>query len=354
MFEMIAYNLFIPLFNMEVDENLLGKEFINNFVILPSSDILYELEKFIFANDSFTMTFIKDITQNGPNKWLMHPYAKYVLFKTITLTDDDDDTILEIKAHYKKVVDKILLSLRLVSNGYCQINNLYLLANGHSIITTMQSSSQVKNITISHRSFQGSLLVENLYHLTENIFIDAQKEFDIIDRLDKKTTSIPITYFHKCYNAQTPSDKILNLAIVFESTMLAGKNQELNYRLFLRTSAFLEQNVKKLLETFYTLRSEIVHNGTVPDFNCKKGKKDIYDTLVKITGTERKDCTELIFYFIKDHIEPIVRKILKKSFNIFATSKNIKTYENLNVQLEKFIIEKISTGFNIDECLNPL
>ena len=80
---MHSYHLFIPLFNIEVDENLLGKEFINNFVILPSSDILYELEKFIFANDSFTMTFIKDITQNGPNKWLMHPYAKYVLFKTI-------------------------------------------------------------------------------------------------------------------------------------------------------------------------------------------------------------------------------------------------------------------------------
>lgn len=41
---MHSYHLFIPLFNMEVDENLLGKEFINNFVILPSSDILYELK----------------------------------------------------------------------------------------------------------------------------------------------------------------------------------------------------------------------------------------------------------------------------------------------------------------------
>lgn len=80
----------------------------------------------------------------------------------------------------------------------------------------------------------------------------------------------------------------------------------------------------------------------------KKVKKDIYDTLVKITGLERKDCTELIFYFIKDHIEPIVRKILKKSFNILATNKKIKTYEDLNVYIEKFIIEKISEGFNVD------
>lgn len=58
--------------------------------------------------------------------------------------------------------------------------------------------------------------------------------------------------------------------------------------------------------------------------------------------------TELIFYFIKDHIEPIVRKILKKSFTIFATNKKIKTYENLNAYIEKFIIEKISEGFNVD------
>ena len=70
--------------------------------------------------------------------------------------------------------------------------------------------------------------------------------------------------------------------------------------------------------------------------------------MVKITGLERNDCTELNFYFIKDHIEPIVRKILKKSFNIFATNKKIKTYEDLNAYIEKFIIEKISEGFNVD------
>lgn len=346
---MIPYNIFIPLFNIEVDENLLGKEFINNFVILSSNDILYEQENFIFAKDSFTMSFIRDITENGPNKWLMHPYAKYVLYKTIILPNDDKKTILEIKAHYKKIIDKILLSLRLVSNGYCQINNLYMLADGHSIITAMQSSSQIENIIISHHSYKGSLLVENLYNLTDKVFMDVQKEFDIVDKLDKKVTSIPITYFHKCYNSQTPSDKILNLAIILESTMLAGKNQELNYRLFLRTSAFLEQNVKKLLETFYTLRSEIVHNGTVPDFTCKKEKKDIYNTLAKITGIEKKDCTELIFYFIKDYIEPIVREILKKSFVIFTNNGKIKTYEELNTSIENFILDKISSGFDISE-----
>lgn len=345
---MIKYNLLIPLFNIEVDKNLLGKEFINNLVILPSNNILYETEKYVFANDSFTMTFIKDITQNGPNKWLMHPYAKYVLFKRVILPDNESKTVKGAKNFYKKELDGIMLALRLVSNGFCQINNLYMLTFGESIITNLQAGSQIENITINHESAQGKILVENLYHLNENNFVNTQKMFETINKLDSQTISIPVSYFHKCYDSRTPADRILNLAIVLESTMLAGKNQELNYRLFLRTSAFLEQNVKKLLETFYTLRSEIVHNGTVPDFTCKKGKKDIYDTLVKITGIERKDCTELIFYFIKDHIEPIVRKILKKSFNIFATNKKIKTYEDLNTDIEKFILEKISSGYDIE------
>lgn len=122
---MIKYNLLIPLFNIEVDKNLLGKEFINNFVILPSNNILYETEKYVFANDSFTMTFIKDITQNGPNKWLMHPYAKYVLFKRVILPDNESKTVKGAKNFYKKELDGIMLALRLVSNGFCQINNLY-------------------------------------------------------------------------------------------------------------------------------------------------------------------------------------------------------------------------------------
>ena len=345
---MAFFNLFIPLFNIEVDENLLGKEFINKFVILSSEEILLKPNKYVFDNFSFTKSFIKDITKNGPNKWLLHPYAKYVLFKTIILPDDKDKTVLQARDHYKEEVDKIMLSLRLVSNGFCQINNLYMLAPGHSIATSLESASQVENITINHTSKQGRILVENLYNLTKTIFEEAQNEFKKLDKFKNSSTIVPISFFHRCYNSETPSDRILNLAIVLESTMLAGRNQELNYRLFLRTSAFLGRDVKKLLEIFYTLRSEVVHNGTGPDFiKKKKSKKDIYDEIAQITGIERKDCTELIFYFIKDHIESIVREILKKSIEIFINNKDIKTYENINTEIEKFILKQITTGFEI-------
>ena len=89
------FNIFIPLFNIEVDETLLRKEFLCGYKILKSDDILYNIEQFVFAMEPFTNSFIRDITQNGANKILMHPYAKYVLFKQITIPDNDTELYKE-------------------------------------------------------------------------------------------------------------------------------------------------------------------------------------------------------------------------------------------------------------------
>lgn len=82
-------NIFVPLFNIEVDETLCGKEFLCDYKILKSNDILYNIEQFVFAMEPFTNSFIRDITQNGVNKILMHPYAKYILLKQIVIPDND-------------------------------------------------------------------------------------------------------------------------------------------------------------------------------------------------------------------------------------------------------------------------
>lgn len=96
------FNIFIPLFNIEVDETLLRKEFLCGYKILKSDDILYNIEQFVFAMEPFTNSFIRDITQNGANKILMHPYAKYVLFKQITIPDNDTELYKEKEKRKKK------------------------------------------------------------------------------------------------------------------------------------------------------------------------------------------------------------------------------------------------------------
>lgn len=342
------FNIFIPLFNIEVDETLLRKEFLCGYKILKSDDILYNIEQFVFAMEPFTNSFIRDITQNGANKILMHPYAKYVLFKQITIPDNDTELYKE-KEKIKNEIDDIILAFRLASDGYIQVNNCYFITNGHSAFTMMKSSSQIENICISHRSRQNNLLVENLYNLNRSVFMNIQKQFEIVKKVKNKSTYIAMDYLHKCYNTNTPYDRIINLAIILESTMLAGRNEELNYRLFLRTSALLGRDVKELLETFYIIRSDIVHNGVIQEKSSKKkNKKDIYDKISKITKMEREDKTELVFYFIKDYIEPLIREILSKAYKIFVDNSSITNYEELNCQIEKFIMQKIICGFEIE------
>ena len=127
--------------------------------------------------------------------------------------------------------------------------------------------------------------------------------------------------------------------------MLTGRNEELNYRLFLRTSALLGKDLKELLEAFYSIQSDIVHNGVIQEKSSKKkNKKDIYDKISKIVNIERKDRTELIFYFVKD-IGTLIREILRKTFAIFANNTSITTYEEINSDIEKYIMKKITSGY---------
>ena len=52
-----------------------------------------------------------------------------------------------------------------------------------------------------------------------------------------------------------------------------------------------------------------------------------------VLHAERKDKTELIFYFVKDQIEPLIREILRKTNSIFIENSSINTYEELNSKL---------------------
>lgn len=339
------FNIFIPLFNIEIDEQLLEQEIACEYKIIRSNDILYNIEQYVFANEPFSRNFVRDITQNGVNKTLMHPYAKYVLYKQITIPNNDTE-LYKVKENIKDEIDNVILAFRLVSDGYIQVNNCYFIANGHSAFTQMKSSSQIENICILHRTRQNRLLGENLYNLNANIFESIKEQFEIIKKIKNKSTNIAMEYLHKSYNTNNPCDRIINLAIILESTMLAGRNEELNYRLFLRTSALLGKDLKELLEAFYSIRSDIVHNGVIQEKSSKKkNKKDIYDKISKIVNIERKNRTELIFYFVKDYIEPLIREILRKTFAIFANNTSITTYEEINSDIEKYIIKKITSGY---------
>jgi hypothetical protein len=129
-------------------------------------------------------------------------------------------------------------------------------------------------------------------------------------------------------------DRIIKLAIALESSVLAGIDKELTYRLKIRASAFIKQNCYKVLDIFYQLRSSIVHDGEIGSEELKNIKKIIND----------KQCSDskALFVFLSDYIEPIVRNILYKSFEIFAENKEIKNYKDLFSSVDGEILKKIT------------
>ena len=136
------------------------------------------------------------------------------------------------------------------------------------------------------------------------------------------------------YNTTSTYDRIVKLAIVLESSVLAGLEQELNYRLKLRASAFLKHDYRKMLDILYQLRSGIVHNGYI--------KKDCFDTLKKFL--KDKDCsdTKALFVFIKDYIEPLVREILHKAFEEFARNEKVNNFNQLFSNIDNKIFEHLT------------
>ena len=149
-----------------------------------------------------------------------------------------------------------------------------------------------------------------------------------------KDILIPINYFMQYYRTNSMYDRIIKLAIVLESSVLAGIKGELNYRLKIRASAFLKRDCKKILDMFYKLRSSIVHNGTI-DIKC-------FDDIRKIINDEQCSNSKALFVFVSDYIEHLVRDILYKSFEIFAEDETIKNYNQLFLSVDNEILEKIT------------
>lgn len=344
----MTYRIFIPLYNIEVANELLGVKLFDNYTIIKSSDFECKYGKDIYRGERFTEQLLQDITERHPYKSIFYPTAKYILCSMFE-QEDNDKLYQENIIKSKKEVSNILLAMRLIDKGFCQINNGYYLANGHASCLQYKCSSQLPNIECSHHTYMGSLIVEEEYNLTQELMLRLFDTYKMLEKLPQKDFIVPITYFHKYYDSYTPYDRILQLAIILESTLLAGRTEELNYRLGLRTSALLGKDYTDILKLFYSIRSHIVHNGYI---GKNKGYKDIIKKLKNLVNIQKDDETELLYYFVTEHIEPIIRKLLYKSFECFCFGK-IDSYDALAKALDDFINRQITKdNFDPPELCN--
>lgn len=340
----LKYHVFVPLYNIEVADNLINTTIFDNYKIIKSENLELEYGQYLYKEDYFARQLFQDISERHPDKLIFYPHAKYVLYTEFVIEDNNEIYAKQVH-EIRKNVCNIILALRLISKGRCQIYNGYYFAEGHSACSQFRVSTQLLNMERSHRTNKNALVVEEIYKLTPEKMEQATNLFKILQALPKDSCTVPVVYFNKYYDSLLPHERIIQLAIFLESTLLAGQTDELNYRLYLRASAFLGKDVSKILKLFYAVRSQIVHNGHIMK---NKDGKDIIKRLKKLINSDREDETELLFYFVNDYVEPIIRELFHKSI-LLMNSGAINNFEDLTQKLDTFIIKQITKeSFEVD------
>ncbi len=332
----IKHAVFVPVYNISVSCDIVNTAVFDDYTFVRSNRILDRYGSYILSHDHFARQFLQDIADWHPEKSIFFPCANLVLVKEVENIDTDEDNRKTAIA-IKKEINNIMLALRLSNKGLCQINNGYMLSCDHSSCQQFGASSKLENIVAIHQTVTGGWVRENDYELNKEVLSNAISTYNMLKTMKAKVF-VPTTYFNKYYDSLTPYERIIQTAIIFESSILAGYTDELNYRMMLRTSAILGRNVEDLLKLFYSIRSHIIHNGNI---GKNKDYKDILKKLKKFTGIESKDETELLFYFVKDHIEPILREVLYKSFKILAETE-LNDFEALTKELDNFILKQVT------------
>lgn len=329
---MKAY-VILPIYNIEASQDVIDKEIIDGYRIISNELFFEKYEKQITYNHNtyFTNALKEDIQIPYAGMLMTRPLAKYMILKEYEI---ENDYSKEFSQHFRNVegglLNNLILSLRLAQKGRCQVNRCYLFSKNTQGNIAIDFSTNLENMYgwISTREN----LYEDTYEFTANT-IQKLKNTCLIIRPYSNNALVPIGYFMQYYNTTSTYDRIIKLAIVLESSVLAGLEQELSYRLKIRICAFLKQDYKKMIDIFYKLRSSIVHNGFID--------KDSFKILRNFLNDKECSETKAVFTFINNYIEPLVREILYKSFEIFSNNDKIQTYNDLFTNVDNEIIEKI-------------
>ena len=330
------YYIIIPIFEATIEENFFNKEITNGYSFISSEEfhkkytnILYDVNN-LLEND-IKIPVVGDL--------ITRPIARFLLIKEIQLDDRNDaqskinnDITLKREFDY---INIIIEALHLLQYGAIYINNVYVLSNNTSenyIINSSTSLYEIKNhyfIDANHSYFIPQ------YNITPDIVSNLEKVITQLQTVGNKYT-IPLFYFNKYFSSYDLIAKLINLSIVWESSILVNQKNELRYTLAIRSSYLLNKDLSDILKLAYDTRSEIVHNGDISKSTLNKIKK-----LLTIKEDIDIDIDfGILFNFLNEYLEPITRKIL----NVIL----LKLYENpeLNInQITKNLDRNIAKSF---------
>lgn len=327
----------LPIYNIEVDKDVIDIEIISGYKLITNRTFFDVYKKEIIFNENTDVyrSLYEDILIPQAGMPFTRTRAEYILIKEFEVEkeyDFDNKLFNDFINEEKAKLNHLILLFRVIQKGRCQVNSFYILTRFSHAKGEIDFSTNVEEIGCLVSSTD-EIIHENKYIISIET-IKKLNQASLIIRNFSKENSIPIAYFMQYYSSVRTYDKIIKLAIVLESSVLAGIKGELNYRLKIRASAFLKRDCKKILDIFYKLRSSIVHNGTI----------DIkyFDDIRKLINDDQCSDSKALFTFISDYIETLARDILYKSFEIFAKDEKIKSYNQLFSFVDDEILEKIT------------
>ena len=317
---MKAY-IVLPIYNVLVDSAVLNKELIDGYKIISNTIFFEEYKSKVITNEHTALVrwLEEDIEIPVVGMMVTRPLAKYLIIKEYEIENDYNNKVLaDFQNLERGLLNHLLLALRLTQKGRCQVNRCYHFTSNSQGTISLDFSTNLE--CMYSWLFTEETLYEDMYEFTSET-IQKLKETCRIVRPYSNEAIVPIVYFMQYYNTTSTYDRIIKLAIVLESSILAGLESELNYRLKLRTSAFLKKDCRKILDILYQLRSCIVHNGYI--------NKKCFNELKKFLNDMDCSDTKALFVFINDYIEPLVREILYKAFEEFSRNDQIDNFNQL-------------------------
>lgn len=329
----IGTYIFVPLYNVCIDPNILGKDF-HTFDIISTTQFFNEYSsKFQQYGFHYQTLQLEWNLQQHLGYLEKYPVANFLIRtggKLPHIVDQKTNDYAQgiINKGLNAVVN-YLMAMRLYKSGNIQIERYYVISPEMSG-TGFLAESTVKEYIDLKDNYSDERW--NEYKIAETdvpkIITLCKKMNSVIDIIN-----IPITYFQEYYSSKNTFDKLLKLITVWECTLLNDCRSELTYKLQVRGSNLLSEDLSKFFKIAYELRSDIIHTGK-PSDKIEKQLRKFLNT------TNDKSLSDMLVIFVRDYMEPITRRILLR-----FVDKAVETHQNLE-QIAQSIDSEVFNIFN--------
>jgi len=196
------------------------------------------------------------------------------------------------------------------------------------------------------------------YHLKSDDLLMVRALAEALRRLREKKgwggLEIALDRFRLSYGRETrDEDRIIDLTVALESSLLHGIKDELKHRLALRGVALLARTshtdtnlliqAKTSLQLMYDARSAIVHEGK--ELQDIVRDKEFYARLLKgAPGINDEPHAYIAGKFV-DHCESVVRELLRAYVLLLAGESSIKHISTINGELDASLIDGLAVMY---------